>query len=81
MAMGCPVIVTKKASLPEVCGDAALYCDATNDRDLAAKIRTVMKNDVVRQKLVARGRERVKTYRWIDSAKTLLHAIQMIHGA
>src|SRR5690606_31065091 len=27
MATGIPVLVARAASLPEICGDAALYCD------------------------------------------------------
>src|SRR6187397_1707069 len=34
MACGCPVIVSRAASLPEVCGDAAIYCDPTNPADI-----------------------------------------------
>ncbi len=28
MSMGCPVLVNRTSSLPEVCGDAAFYFDA-----------------------------------------------------
>ena len=34
MANGCPVICSKAASLPEVCGDAALYFDPKDVQDL-----------------------------------------------
>jgi glycosyltransferase involved in cell wall biosynthesis len=36
MAAGCPVITTRSTSLPEVCGEAAVYFDHRDDRGLAA---------------------------------------------
>ena len=38
MACGCPVVTTRKASLPEVAGEAALYLnDARNRAELGRK--------------------------------------------
>ena len=34
MAVGCPVLVSNLASLPEVCGDAALYCNPYSIEDV-----------------------------------------------
>jgi glycosyltransferase involved in cell wall biosynthesis len=42
MACGCPVIVSAAASLPEVCGDAALYCDPLDPESIARQIRRLM---------------------------------------
>ena len=39
MAAGCPVIASSAASIPEICGDAALYCDPHSSEDIAGKIR------------------------------------------
>ncbi|MEO0855017.1 MAG: glycosyltransferase family 1 protein, partial [Cyanobacteria bacterium J06648_11] len=39
MSCGCPVIVSQAASLPEVCGDAALYCDPHDPGDIADKMQ------------------------------------------
>src|SRR5207245_3370294 len=36
MASGCPVAVSRVASLPEVCGDAAGYFDPHSPEDIAA---------------------------------------------
>ena len=38
MACGAPVIVSNTTSLPEVCGEAALYVEPTNVEQLAARI-------------------------------------------
>src|SRR5207253_1940106 len=34
MHCGCPVIVSDRASLPEVCGEAAVYCDPDDPADM-----------------------------------------------
>src|SRR5204862_6339082 len=38
MACGCPALVSRCGSLPEVCGDAALYCEATSPEDVASRL-------------------------------------------
>lgn len=44
MACGCPVIVSNIASIPEVCGDAALYCNPYQVEEIVEKIM-IMVND------------------------------------
>ncbi len=62
MAHGCPVLTSNVASLPEICGDAALYCDPTNLDDLTDKLKVMLGADALRQQLVAKGRERVAAF-------------------
>jgi glycosyltransferase involved in cell wall biosynthesis len=42
MACGCPVTVSRVASLPEVCGDAAVYFDPESVEDIARGIDEVL---------------------------------------
>ena len=42
MACGCPVAVSNVASLPEVCGDAAVYFDPDDPESIAQGIRDVL---------------------------------------
>jgi glycosyltransferase involved in cell wall biosynthesis len=42
MACGCPVAVSRVASLPEVCGDAAVYLDPGSVESIAEAIETVL---------------------------------------
>ncbi|HKP17938.1 MAG TPA: glycosyltransferase family 1 protein [Gaiellaceae bacterium] len=42
MACGCPVAVSRVASLPEVCGEAAIYFDPTSAESVAEGIETVL---------------------------------------
>jgi glycosyltransferase involved in cell wall biosynthesis len=42
LTLGCPVVASRAAALPEVLGDAAVYCDPASAEDIAAQIRHVM---------------------------------------
>jgi glycosyltransferase involved in cell wall biosynthesis len=64
MAAGCPVIVSTAASLPEICGDAALYFDPYSVNDIADKLMMVLKDPNLRASLRQRGHERARTFTW-----------------
>jgi len=64
MIFGCPVIVSKEGSLPEVCGDAAYYCDAYDVDDIAKGITNVLTDDLLRSDLIEKGYAKLKEYDW-----------------
>ncbi|WP_263377119.1 glycosyltransferase family 4 protein [Granulicella aggregans] len=39
LSLGCPIVVSDTASLPEVCGEVAVLCDPHSPEDIAMKIR------------------------------------------
>jgi glycosyltransferase involved in cell wall biosynthesis len=76
MACGCPVIVSREASLPEVCGDAAMYCDALSVEDIADKVTQMMGDAALRASWRVRGREHARSFRWDRSARQLLDVLE-----
>lgn len=54
-----PVIVSREASLTEVCSDAALYVDASSPGDIAEKIEMVISNEELKSSLIQKGRTNV----------------------
>lgn len=76
MRCGCPVIVSHEGALPEVCGGAALYCDAYSPPDIAAAIARVMDDPELRARLRTLGREHAHRYSWRRSARTLLDIVR-----
>jgi glycosyltransferase involved in cell wall biosynthesis len=76
MACGCPVIASRAASLPEVCGDAVLYVDPEDPRQLAAAIRRVLCEEGLADELRRRGRERATRWTWARSAIGTLAAVR-----
>lgn len=80
MACGCPVIVSNVASLPEVCGDAALYVDPYNPDDIATKIKILLSDDNLREELSRKGLERAKLFSWEKCAKEIMKIIEEVIG-
>jgi glycosyltransferase involved in cell wall biosynthesis len=64
MAAGCPALVSRAASLPEVCGDAALYFDQHSSAEIANRLRQIVGDKVLRREMVAAGRERARLFTW-----------------
>lgn len=75
MACGCPVIVSDTASLPEVCGQAALYCDPRAPADIAGKIDALMRNPALRCEMRRRGLEQVREFTWERCARMMLAVV------
>ena len=68
MANGCPVIASDASSIPEVCGNAAIYFPAFDETQLSLKISELLTNEFKRAEAIKRGYERVKLFRWENSA-------------
>ncbi len=69
MACGCPVVMSNRASLPEVGGESALYCDPDEPGALIDAVQSILADSKLRSRLVAAGRKRAKQFTWRESAK------------
>lgn len=70
MAAGCPALVSRAASLPEVCGDAALYFDPDNAAELASRLARIARDGVLRDELIDAGRQRARGFTWENCARS-----------
>lgn len=68
-ALGCPVVASDRASIPEAGGDAALYFDALDPAAAVALLDTL---DDERDALIARGHDNVARFSWEASADRVL---------
>lgn len=75
MALGCPTVVSSRSCLPEVCGDAALYAAPTRPSQWLERFVMLRDDQALRERLIARGRERVKLFSWAKSAELYLQAM------
>lgn len=75
MALGVPVLVSRAASLPEVCGDAALYCDPHDTDDIARGLRQLLNDETARDRLRAAGPARARSLDWEQSADRVSEVI------
>ena len=78
MACGCPVVVSNRASLPEVCGDAALYCEPEDANDIAAAMLKVANDAATRAELREKGLARARTFTWEKCARETLAVIERL---
>jgi glycosyltransferase involved in cell wall biosynthesis len=60
MGFGVPVLTARSSSLPEVCGDAALYVDPFDVRDIREKIERLVGDQPLREYLSERGLQRAQ---------------------
>jgi glycosyltransferase involved in cell wall biosynthesis len=78
MACGCPAIVSNAGSLPEVCGDAALYCDPREPQEIASHIRTLAEQPGTRERLRQAGTARARRFTWRRAAQTLIGILDRV---
>ncbi|MBL7155462.1 MAG: glycosyltransferase family 4 protein, partial [Candidatus Portnoybacteria bacterium] len=69
MAFGLPVVCSKATCLPEVLGQAALYFDPENTEEMAEKIKQVLKDKKLQEKLIDQGFKRIQKYQWSKMAQ------------
>lgn len=66
MASGCPVACSDAASLPEICGDAAILFDPTSAEEIAAAAARALDDG---GELARRGLERARHFTWKEAAR------------
>jgi len=76
MACGAPVVTSNVSSLPEVAGGAALLVDPYDEDSIASGIVRAVTDETLRAELIARGRERARSFSWPQSVRKI-HEIYM----
>ncbi len=62
MKSGCPVVSSREGSLPEVGGDAVLYVDAHDKKDIIKGILSVFLDKKLQEMLKEKGVEQAKKF-------------------
>ena len=78
MTMQCPVVASDRASLPEICSDAALYASPFDGNAWLACFLRLRTEPNLRRTLVTRGKARAALYSWGKSAEAYLQAMAEI---
>jgi glycosyltransferase involved in cell wall biosynthesis len=73
-ALGVPTVTSAVSSMPEVCGDAAAYCDPEDEDSIFAALRQVLDDGDYRKDLTARGLVNARRFTWERCAKATLAA-------
>jgi glycosyltransferase involved in cell wall biosynthesis len=77
-AMKCnvPVIAGDKEVTGEVCGDAAIYTDPRDHKQVADKMMLLYKDENLRSSLIEKGKQQVAKYSWDVTAKAFWRSIE-----
>jgi glycosyltransferase involved in cell wall biosynthesis len=78
MSFGTPVVVARAGATPEVCGDAAEFCEPEDDPSLADALVRVLTDDDRAAELQQRGLANAKRFDWRDSSEALACTLETI---
>jgi glycosyltransferase involved in cell wall biosynthesis len=78
MSMGCPVVASKTSSIPEVCGNAAVYIDPEDARSISSGVRKVLNNQELRNDLIKLGFKQVKKFSWKKMVQETLRVYEKV---
>jgi glycosyltransferase involved in cell wall biosynthesis len=62
MTFGCPVITSNVSCLPEVCGNAALYVDPYDVKDIRRKLEQILSDRPLRDRLAKAGQQNARNF-------------------
>ncbi|GAB4361943.1 MAG: glycosyltransferase family 1 protein [Oricola sp.] len=80
MAIGCPVVVSDTASMPEVCGDAALYASPYNPEEWLEHFMHLRRQTGLREQMIMKGWARARRYKWAGTARQYYELMAAIDG-
>ena len=75
MACGVPIICSNIPVLKEVAGEAAMFFNPDDKRDIAKAMVEIASNKKLRQELIIKGNKRVKEFSWEKCAQATLKEI------
>jgi len=79
MSRGVPVITSRRASLPEVVGDAALLLeDPLDEREIADKVETLVGDASLRSDMVEKGRAFSRNFTWEKAASEVMDTYRQV---
>lgn len=81
MRMGCPVITTKKGSLPEVAGNAAYFVNANSQEEIANAITRIRDDKELRNDLVQKGFKQAENFSWKKTTESVIASYNAVVNA
>jgi glycosyltransferase involved in cell wall biosynthesis len=78
MSYSLPVVAARTSCLPEIAGDAALYVDPADPREIAEKIRIATEDSATRSALIDKGLNRARGFTWRQTAEATLRVYEEV---
>ncbi len=73
-----PVITSSISAIQEICGEAVLYFNPENHKDIAEKMMLLFKDEKLRKELIKKGNLQLQKYDWEKSAAAFWQIIEKI---
>ncbi len=80
MSCGCPIITTRRTSLPEIGGMAACYVDRNDKYAVISLMLELENNKEYRDKCIEKGYTNLERFQWEDSARNFLDILKNMKG-
>ena len=77
MTLGCPVICSRRASLGEIGGDAAVFTELNADDFLETMMR-LSGDDTYRNQVIELGRSHSRNFTWKKTADNILNVYDSV---
>lgn len=79
-ACGTPVITSNVSSLPEVGGDAAVYINPKDSKDIRTSLVKVLKNENLKSQMIKNGFKQARKFSWSRAAEQTLDVYKEVLG-
>jgi len=76
MSYGCPVLSSFASSLPEIGGDACLYFDPKDEKDIYDKLNRLKNSNDLRKELIQKGKGRIREFSWERCGQQTLEVLK-----
>jgi glycosyltransferase involved in cell wall biosynthesis len=76
MACGTPIVASNAGSLPEIIGEAGVFFDPADSKQMLETIRRVLTDSSLRKQMRARGLRRAQDFRWDKAAHQTLQIFE-----
>ncbi len=64
----CPVLASNVSSIPEVCGNGALYCNPYDVNSVSKQLAILLADEELKKQLVENGQLNIKRFNWSNTA-------------
>lgn len=75
MSQNCPVIISKRSSLPEINSNAALYFNPDDEVEIKNQMKKIFFEKKLSSELVTKGNDHFKKFTWENTVKKTLEVI------
>ena len=80
LSCGCPIVTSRDTGLREIAGDAAVFADPTNPRDIAEAMSNVLQDEGLQRTLASKGLLRAKSFSWEKCGRETLEILASVVG-